>query len=98
MNVNPRQKKEEVSLHSCSDEEEVCIQEADGRRVGKILWVIPMIGKSENIFCELIVICLDNHEDRHVNVEVIFVKTDVFHFLAGLSRMVRFVKNVVLRA
>ena len=57
MNVNPRQKKEEVSLHSCSDEEEVCIQEADGRRVGKILWVIPMIGKSENIFFELIVIC-----------------------------------------
>ena len=43
---------------SCSDEEEeVCIQEADGRRVGKILWVIPMIGKSENIFFELIVIC-----------------------------------------
>ena len=76
---------------SCSDEEEeVCIQEADGRRVGKILWVIPMIGKSENIFCELIVICLDNHED----VEVIFVKTDVFQFLAGTSRMVRFVKNV----
>ena len=47
-----------VSLLSFSDvEEEVCIQEADWRRVGKILWVIPMIGKSENILCELIEIC-----------------------------------------
>ena len=46
MNVNPRQKKEEL-----------CIREADGGRVGKIFWVIPMIGKSEKIFCELIVIC-----------------------------------------
>ena len=46
-----------VIIALCSDEEEVCIQEADWRRVGKILWVIPMIGKSENIFCELIVIC-----------------------------------------
>ena len=46
-----------VIIALCSDKEEVCIQEADGRRVGKILWVIPMIGKSENIFCELTVIC-----------------------------------------
>ena len=58
-----------------------------------------MMGKSENIFCDLIVIYLDNHEDRLMNVEVIFIKTDIiFNFLAGLSRMVRFVKNVVLRA
>ena len=55
---NPEAEEGRVSLLSCSDEEEeVCIQEADGRRVGKILWVIPMIGKSENIFFELIVIC-----------------------------------------
>ena len=54
----PEAEEGRVSLLSCSDEEEeVCIQEADGRRVGKILWVIPMIGKSENIFFELIVIC-----------------------------------------
>ena len=32
-----------------------------------------------------------------MNAEVIFVKTDVFYFLAGFSRMVRFVKDVVLR-
>ena len=53
----PEAEEGRVSLHLCSDEEEVCVQEADGRRVGKILWVIPMIGKSENIFCELIVVC-----------------------------------------
>ena len=46
-----------VIIALCSDEEEVCIQEADWRRVGKIVWVIPMIGKSENILCELIEIC-----------------------------------------
>ena len=51
----PEAEEGRVSLHSCS--EEVSIQEADGRRIGKILWVIPMIGKSENIFCELTVIC-----------------------------------------
>ena len=59
MNLNLRQKKEEY--HCIHVLKEVSIQEADGRRVGKILWAIPMIGKSENILCELIVICLDNH-------------------------------------
>ena len=38
---------------------------------------IPMIGKSENIFSELIEIWFSFHEDRHATVEEIYVKTDV---------------------
>ena len=40
-----------------------------------------MIGKGKNIVCEVIVICLGNNEDRHVNVEVKCVITDVMRWI-----------------
>ena len=61
---------------------EVHILFAGGLHVEKLLWVILIIGKSDIMFSELIVVhCLGIDENRYVNVELIFGKTDVMRWL-----------------